>query len=399
MLNYLSSLPPDILADIDAINRISVVPIILEVICRTTGMGFAAVARVTEDRWVACSVRDEINFGLKPGGELKLETTICHEIRQSGEGVIIDHVTCDEDYVNHHTPAMYGFESYISIPIKLKDGRFFGTLCAIDPKPAVLKGSAIISMFNLYTDLIAFHLDALDELAKSEADLREERQMAELREQFIAILGHDLRNPLSAVNSVAQLLKRMPLDDKVKRMANILQDSGYRMSSLVDNLMDFARARLGEGIVLNVKQNEPLVNILTHIIEELKLIWPDRVIETDFSLLQPFTCDGKRIGQLFSNLLGNALTHGKANANVFVKASSADTKLNIAVSNSGEKIPDEAMKHLFKPFSRGVIKKHQEGLGLGLYIASEIAKAHKGALSVDSTPELTTFTLTIPAIN
>jgi signal transduction histidine kinase len=394
-----TNLPPNILADIDAINRISVVPTILEVICRTTGMGFAAVARVTEDRWVACSVRDEINFGLKSGGELKLETTICNEIRQSGQGVVIDHVAIDECFANHHTPAMYGFQSYISIPIKLKNGRFFGTLCAIDPKPAILRDSAIVSMFNLYVDLIAFHLEALDELAKSEADLREERQMAELREQFIAILGHDLRNPLSAVNSVAQLLKRMPLEEKIKRMANILQDSAYRMSSLVDNLMDFARARLGEGIVLKIKQNEPLDSVLTHIIEELKLIWPNKVIETDFDKLEPFTCDGKRIGQLFSNLLGNALTHGSIDAPVNVSASVINGQLKLAVSNGGEQISAEAMQHLFKPFSRGQVKKHQEGLGLGLYIASEIAKAHKGALTVSSNPERTTFELIIPSIN
>lgn len=79
-------------SDIESVSRISVVPSILEIICRSTGMGFAAVARVTEDRWIACSVRDEISFGLVPGSELNIETTICNEIRHSGEGVIIDHV-------------------------------------------------------------------------------------------------------------------------------------------------------------------------------------------------------------------------------------------------------------------------------------------------------------------
>src|SRR5215203_1200816 len=85
-------------ADVAAIARIDAVPTILEVVCRTTGMGFAAVARVTDERWIACAVRDEISFGLKPGGELKLETTICNEIRASGEGVVIDHVAEDEAF-------------------------------------------------------------------------------------------------------------------------------------------------------------------------------------------------------------------------------------------------------------------------------------------------------------
>lgn len=144
--------------DVEAIGRMPMVPKILEVICRTTGMGFSAVARVTEDKWVACGVRDEIEFGLKPGGELKLETTICHEIRQSGQGVIIDHVDTDKLYCHHHTPAMYGFQSYISIPIKRQDGSFFGTLCAIDPRPHKLNNTQTIEMFKLFAELISLHL-------------------------------------------------------------------------------------------------------------------------------------------------------------------------------------------------------------------------------------------------
>ena len=80
-------------------------------------MGFAAVARVTEDRWIACSVKDDIAFGLKPDGELQIATTICHEIRQNGQLVVIDHVAEDGAFKDHHTPRMYGFQSYISVPI------------------------------------------------------------------------------------------------------------------------------------------------------------------------------------------------------------------------------------------------------------------------------------------
>ena len=103
--------------DVSLINSIAAVPTILDVVCRTTGMGFAAVARVTDAQWLACSVLDQIQFGLKAGGELKIETTICHEVRQAREPVVIDHVAADERYCNHETPRMYGFQSYISMPI------------------------------------------------------------------------------------------------------------------------------------------------------------------------------------------------------------------------------------------------------------------------------------------
>ncbi|HEY9534736.1 MAG TPA: helix-turn-helix domain-containing protein, partial [Mucilaginibacter sp.] len=149
---------PCIQTDIEIINRISGVQKLLEVVCRVTGMGFAAIARVTDERWVACTVRDEISFGLAAGGELKLETTICNEIRQHGQAVIIDHVAADSRFVCHPTPIMYGFQSYISVPINRPDGSFFGTLCAIDPKPAKLNNPGVIGMFALFSELISLHL-------------------------------------------------------------------------------------------------------------------------------------------------------------------------------------------------------------------------------------------------
>jgi PAS domain S-box-containing protein len=178
----------NIKADIDAVNRMPLMPALLEVVCSTTGMGFAAIARVTSTQWVACSVRDEIDFGLLPGGELTLETTICNEIRLNGREVIIDHVSADEHFKNHPTPAMYGFESYISFPIFLKDGSFFGTLCAIHPKPAKVNTPAIISMFRFFTDLVATHLSMNDRLTGAETSLLKEQGAARVQQDFNAEL-------------------------------------------------------------------------------------------------------------------------------------------------------------------------------------------------------------------
>jgi transcriptional regulator with XRE-family HTH domain len=170
----------DIEADIKAVSRIAIVPKLLEVVCRITGMGFAAIARVTEDKWIACSVHDEIQFGLAPGGELKLETTICNEIRQHGEAVVIDHVAKDKTFAHHPTPVMYGFQSYISMPIIRQDGSFFGTLCAIDPKPAKLNNLKTIGMFKLFAELISFHLDLTEKMAFTEAGFQDKLPQSEL---------------------------------------------------------------------------------------------------------------------------------------------------------------------------------------------------------------------------
>ena len=377
-----------LLADVEAIQSIPIISSILDVVCQTTGMGFAAVARVTEERWIACSVLDKISFGLQPGGELKVETTLCHEIRQSKEAIIIEHVEKDETYCGHHTPAMYGFQSYISIPIFLKNGSFFGTLCAIDPKPAQLKTPETIAMFNLFAELISFHLNAQEQLTFAETKLLQERRNAELRDQFIAILGHDLRNPVGAISGGAELLLRMPLDNTAMRIAATIKNSSYRVSGLIKNMLDFASGRLGGGIILDRKIVH-LEKALRQVITELLTIWQGRWVTVEFDLPEPVYCDENRIAQLFSNLVSNAITHGSPDKPVMVNATSKDGNFELSVTNAGDKIPDTAMDWLFQPFTRANLKPGQQGLGLGLYISSEIAIAHGGKLWAVSTEDKT----------
>jgi signal transduction histidine kinase len=378
--------------DLDAISRIDAIPKILEVVCRTTGLGFAAVARVTEHRWIACAVRDEIAFGLQPGGELQVETTICDEVRGSGELIVIDHVAEDDNFCDHPTPKMYGFQSYISVPIYRPDGRFFGTLCGIDPRPARLNTPETVGMFKLFAELIAFHLDAQERLKLSETALLGERETAQLREQFIAVLGHDLRNPLNAVAGGAEMLLMMPLGEQAAHVAAMIQRSAARMAGLIDDVMDFARGRLGGGISLTPVVDASLEKTLEQVVAEAQAAWPDRAIRSELALGRPVACDGARVAQMFSNLLANALTHGDPAGPVWVRARSDDGGFELSVSNQGEAIPPETAARLFQPFSRASVRPGQQGLGLGLYIASEIARAHGGTLEVASSPEETRFT-------
>lgn len=121
---------------------------ILAEVSRITHMGFVAVARVTEERWIACQTCDSMEFGLKPGDELVLETTICKEIRKCGEAIVIDHVDADPRWQTHPAPARYGFQSYASFPIYLDDGSFYGTLCAIDPNPRALTARTMVAVME-----------------------------------------------------------------------------------------------------------------------------------------------------------------------------------------------------------------------------------------------------------
>jgi signal transduction histidine kinase len=382
--------------DVAAIGRIDAVPTILDIVCRVTGMGFAAVARVTEDRWIACSVKDEIGFGLEPGGELRVETTICHEIRQNRSAVIIEHVAEDAEWRDHHTPAMYGFQSYISMPIILPDGHFFGTLCAIDPKPASLNRPEVIGLFSLFAELIGFHLDSLGKIETSHAALMGEQQTSALREQFIAVLGHDLRNPLAAIDGGVRLLAKEELSERGRKVSALIHQSVSRMSALINDVLDLARGRLGGGLPLGQRREELLGPVIDQVVAELRTTHPDRMVDTDLQLASTVDCDGSRLAQLFSNLIGNALTHGGAGKPISVFASTDDGHFTFSVANNGEPIPAEAMDRLFEPFARGQVKPRGQGLGLGLYISAEIARAHKGTLTASSTDTETRFTFRMP---
>lgn len=232
--------------------------------------------------------------------------------------------------------------------------------------------------------------------ANAEDATSDERETSELREQLMAILGHDLRNPLAAISSGLALLKRDGQSDRARRVIGLMEGSVVRASVLIDNVLDFARGRLGSGIELKIDETKPLSGVIEQVISEMRLIAPGRAIVAEIELPAPVPVDPGRMGQLVSNLLGNALTHGDAKQPVTLRARSVNDTFELSVANGGEPIPEEAMINLFRPFVRGKGKESQQGLGLGLYIASEIAKAHGGSLSVSSTAEQTRFTFSMP---
>lgn len=232
--------------------------------------------------------------------------------------------------------------------------------------------------------------------ALSRENLRRERETSEMREQFIAVLGHDLRNPLAAITSGARLLSREPLSPQGVTVITLIRATTLRMSGLIDNVLDFARGRLGGGLMLSRDASEPLAPVLEQVVAELRVGAPDREVTTAIAISRPVDCDRARIAQMVSNLLGNALTYGAHGRPVVLTASTGVGALEIAIVNGGQPIPAASMEHLFKPFFRGEGRGTPQGLGLGLHIASEIAKAHGGVLTVSSSEVETRFTFRMP---
>jgi signal transduction histidine kinase len=382
-------------ADVAVVRAISAIPSILEVVCRTTGMRFAAVARVTEDRWTACVVRDQINFGLVSGGELPIKTTLCDEVRASRHEIVIDNVAQDPAYATHHTPQIYGLQSYISVPITLADGSFFGTLCAIDPAPAKLTETSVVAMFRLFAELIGRQIDDQRRYHQSEAQVVELSEAAQLREQFIAVLGHDLRNPLHAFQAGVRLLSKEAADAKARILLEQLEKTGERMTRLVENMLDLARGRLAGGLTINLHETPALLSTLDHIVTETRAAHPTRRIDFHYEVGRAVKVDAARLGQLLSNLLGNAVAYGAEDQAVQVHAGIVDQHFFLSVANAGSTIPADVLERLFQPFYRGKHSQQPGGLGLGLFIASQIALAHNGRLEAASKDGQTKFTFTM----
>jgi sigma-B regulation protein RsbU (phosphoserine phosphatase) len=237
----------------------------------------------------------------------------------------------------------------------------------------------------------------VDGNAATERAAAAERETSQLREQFIAVLGHDLRNPLAAIGSGIQLLaKREAVSARGTAILALMQGSVTRAADLIDTVLDFARGRLGGGIGLNRDAAAPLTPTLEQVVAELAAVSPDRMIRADFAIAEPVDCDRTRIAQLLSNLLGNAITHGSHSAPITVVATTTADTLTLAVANGGAPTDAAVIERLFQPFFRGEIRPNQAGLGLGLHIASEIAKAHGGRLTATSSEAETRFVFTMP---
>lgn len=385
------------LPDVHAVQRIGSIPAILKTVSQITGLRFTCIARVTSQSWIACAVFDQLGLGLLPHDTLDVDTTLCGQVRSSGQAVIIDNASADPVYRSHPTPALYRFESFISVPIRRQNGEYFGTLCGIDPLPKNLSKTAALASMTLFAEMISQQLSSQQVLDEAKVALIDARAAAELREQFIAVLGHDLRNPLGTIITGAELMLLSLGDEKrLTILANLVKGSGKRMAALVDDMVDLTLGKLGGGIPVQMRHEDDVCGTVRQVVEEMRSIYPQRAILFEACVVDPVLCDVRRIGQLTSNLLKNALVYGDPGRPVRVTAHIIDDMLELAVINHGPCMSEDTVAHLFQPYWRAATKSPHEGLGLGLFIVSEIARSHGGSMTVTSSDDLTTFLFKLP---
>jgi two-component system, sensor histidine kinase and response regulator len=282
--------------------------------------------------------------------------------------------------------------------------------------PIIFVTAGVRDQYRLFkgyeTGAVDFLYKPIDpHILKSKADVffqlyRQKQQLARqleeltttlrLNELFTAVLGHDLRNPLSAILNSATLLERISKEDAVKQTATRMIGSGRRMSRMIDDMLDLTRARLGGGIPLRCKETD-FAQIVQRVIQEHQVVFQEGRINTRQQGDLSGCWDADRLAQVTSNLIGNAFEHGESQdpVEIALDGTHADF-VRLSVTNTGV-VPQDVLPRLFDPFRGG--QRHlgrSDGLGLGLYIVQQIVLAHGGRVDLRTDERRTTFLVDVP---
>jgi signal transduction histidine kinase len=244
-------------------------------------------------------------------------------------------------------------------------------------------------------DMIRFN-EAIDQ-AVAESVSFFDAQVEQARNLLLGMLGHDMRSPLQTIQTTASYLVALNAGEQVSDAAARLIRSGARMNSLLDDLCDFNRTKLGLGINI-APEDVDLAHVFGDAVDQLRAAHPSRRIEFSTNGNMRGSWDGLRLQQLLSNLVTNAISYGAADAPVRVAVTGHDAEVRLAVLNSGPAIDAQTLGQIFDPLKRGAAQQDRNaaGLGLGLYIASEIAKAHQGSIDARSDAAETVFEVRLP---
>jgi signal transduction histidine kinase len=242
-------------------------------------------------------------------------------------------------------------------------------------------------------------LSALADQAAAAMEKKRLDEIGEFREQLIGIVGHDLRNPLSTILMGANsLLQREGLGESETELARRIARNATLAVRLIDQLLDLTRSRLGGGIPIDPRRFD-MRDVCRQVTEETELAHPDRPLRLDMRGDLIGVWDRDRLYQLLANLVGNAVHYGEPRSTIELKIDGGETEVVIDVANQGKPIPPAAMPYIFDAFRKGrtIGRPRTQGLGLGLFIARQIARSHGGSIAATSSEiDGTTFRVRLP---
>ena len=367
----------DMRRDFAAIAGDETVAELMASLCDVAGLGFVVIAEVTEESWRACAVLDRIQMGVVAGQCMDVSRTFCREVSRTRRAIVMDHASADPRYCDDPLPKMYGFESYISVPIIMSNGEYLGNLCALDRQPAYISDPRIQLMFHCYARLIAEHVESRATRGSTRVAPLHEHIGGNLRGLFVALLAEALPDP-----ALRQLAARV-----------VAQTQG--LSTLVNDVLAYARGRLNGGMPGYIWKVDDLHARLQAMVADTVAAHPTRTIITNIAFDQPVDCDPGLIQELASNLLQHALEHAAPAGPVSFIVSTHDNDLEIAVWNEGKVFSKNALRNVFTPALRP--GSDPSAARQGLHTCAQIVRAHLGTIGVTSSAtEGTQYVARIP---
>ncbi len=337
---------------------------------------------------------------------MQLETTICNEIRQHHEPVVIDDVSSDARYAEHHTPKFYGLQSYISYPIVLKDGSFFGTLCAIDTRPAQVSNIKVTGTFALFSQLLAFHLDSLEVMEKSQRALadtsRELMYYKDESRQIQHISGHTLQEPLRKIRVFSDFLVNHTAMDNLENAKDValkINNFALDISGMIRELAAYSNLSHTDDTKEQVDLNKTLSFVrlqMDHLLTEKRVV-------LDCAQLPTVEAIPIQMAQVFSHLIGNAVKFAKTGQSPFVRIYAAEVTdkegkyIKIVFEDTGIGIEPAALDKIYDIFVKTAPRRKGDGFGSGLAFCRRILHHHGGFITAQSkVGEGSTFSIYLP---
>lgn len=384
------SQPSSTVESIELMASLDSVAALLRVVCDVSGLGVATVAEVTEQRWIACAVEDRIAFGLRPGAELDLESTLCNHVRSSHDAVIISDVTRNPTYCDHPAPSLYGWKSYLSVPVFRPNGTFFGTLCAFDPQPRpLLEQRSVIDTLDGFARLLGELLAREEQRREESPGARVDRDLTPLHDQLLVLLEEDLQRPLQA-------LAAQDLRADASQMRH-WHTEAQRLAERSGVAADFVRARLGHGLPLKPALVDGFNEQLLGLFATLQTRFPGQTLSSKLPALPAaLRLDLPRVLQALDAVLEQVASRNPSGGNLLLRGAIKDRCYSLIVESSTAVVEPGTLSQLFQPALTRADLAQPARLDLGLYLAQEIARGHGGSLIARLEAGHLRFLLTLP---